>query len=366
MAGDAVVFNDDEPVLTPEAQAAYDAKVLARQEEAHLKYLAAKVEQLNKSLAAWPDQHGVRLALAGHLLKLFNVMQMKSENPFPLKMLRDTARTAGFASTEELQIWMRNNCGKRANLLVLADQLSRQSLATCPVQGNAYLSLLETDFLRDPHSELHQDLIDQAMLLRGNDPRVRFVAGHEAIMSQDWEGGLKLWDTVFHANQHFRMNILELTAPLTPVEFFLEKFQPNAAELKDLLTIYDVLQKERDATILLHALCEAIPTAAPAIEDDEERLQVMLEAASYARRLEDLDLAVKFLESTSKEFPLEFDPRYLLGMTLVELERPEEAMVHLQWCYDHDPGHAYVPKLIVRARKQMLKVEQLLVTDGGR
>lgn len=32
-------------------------------------------------------------------------------------------------------------------------------------------------------------------------------------------------------------------------------------------------------------------------------------------------------------------------------------MEHLSWCYDQDPGNIWIPKLIVRARKQMLKIE---------
>ena len=357
-AGDAVEI-DDSPRLSPEAEAKYNLEVARRQEKAELRYLAKRIDLLNKSLTAWPDQHRVKQTLADHLLRLFNITQMKSDSPFPLKMLRDTAQTASFESDKERLNWMKSTCGNRIRLITTADQLLRQSLAACPVQGQAYLSLLETNFLRDTDKARHKKIVDQAMLVRGHDPRIRFVAGHEAILDKDWETGLKLWDSVFHANQHFRLSILEMTAPQSEVEFFLRQFKPNAVELRDLLLVYDALERERDAKVVMHELCRAIPAEVGAIEDDEERLEMMLDAYICARRLEKLELAVEFLKATATEFPQEFDPRYQLGMTLVELERPEEAMEHLQWCYEHDPGNIYLPKLIVRARKQMLKGEQL-------
>ena len=73
--------------------------------------------------------------------------------------------------------------------------------------------------------------------------------------------------------------------------------------------------------------------------------------------MDDLDLALRMLRIAQEEFPLAYDPRYHLGMTLVEMEQPEEAMEHLQWCYEQDPSNSFVPKLIVRARKLMLQDE---------
>lgn len=356
-AGDAIVMVEEEE-LSPEAQAEYDAAEAARRAVAEIRYYGQRIRHLAASLDAWPKQHRVQLMLAEDLLTLFDLLQTRSENPFALKMLRDAGATAGFESSDELHEWLAGNCGKRLRLVSAADAMVRGSLAGCPVQGNAYLTLMETAFLNDPNDSLHQELIDQAMLVRGHDPRVRFVAGREAILQDDWKTGLELWESVFHSNQYFRLTIVQMTAGQVPVEFFLQQFSPNAIELRDLLTIYDKLERQRDSDVLLRALCRAIPAEAPELKDDEERLALMMQAYSYARRLEDLELALKLLGSVAEEFPLEFEPRYHLGMTLVELERPEEALDHLQWCYDQDPGNIWIPRLIVRARKQMLKIER--------
>ncbi len=184
------------------------------------------------------------------------------------------------------------------------------------------------------------------------------MAGREAIMVNDRDKAMKLWDSVFHSSQLFRLNILQMVAQQTPVEFWLEQFQPNAEELKDILAVYEALKRERDVQVTLHQLCHAIPNEAHEIEDEDERLEAMMFAYMAARRIEDLDRCIEILERTANEFPLAYEPRYHLGMTLVELERPEEAMKYLDWCDKHDPGNSLVPRLIVRARRLIQEREK--------
>lgn len=354
-AGDAIQADDRSAELTAEAKRARDTAALRRRESAELSFLMATIKHLSASLEAFPEQHRVQLMLADRLRELFDKLQMKSGSPFALKMLRDAAESSGFRTRAELNEWLQQNCGSRLNLVVLADRLVRRSLAACPVQGHAYLALMETAFLDDPRNAIHQPLIDQAMLVRGNDPRVRFIAGREAILKNDWETGMALWESVFHSNQYFRLTILQMCAPQLPAEYFLQQFHPDAMEVKDLLTVYDSLDRPRDSTVLLQVLCRAVPEYAQDVENDDERLELMMQSYQYARRLEDLELCVTLLSAAAEEFPLSFEPRYHLGMTLVELERPNQAIDHLQWCYDQDPGNIWIPKLIVRAKKQMLK-----------
>lgn len=358
-AGDALMVDEEEASLSPEEEARYEAERDAEFERAKIRYIAQRIEHLHRSLQAVPTQHRIRLALASDLIQMFNLLQMKSENPFPLKMLCDTVRSAQFDSTAEMNDWLQRTCGQRIQLIHQADALLRESLSHCPVQGHAYITLLETNFLNDPDDHQHQQLVDQAMLVRGHDPRIQLVAGYEAILRQDPERGLKLWNSVFHSNQRFRQNIVRLAAPSRPAEFFLHHFQPSAIELQDVLVIYEKLQRARDVAVLLRALCGSIPEAVQDIDDEDQHRDLLLAGYDYARRLEDLPLSTTFLEQAIQEFPFDFKPRYLLGMTLIELERPEEALELLQWCYDHDPSHIYVPKLIHQARRQILKRERL-------
>lgn len=358
-AGDALLVDEDPPARTPAEQAQYDAALDAEFEKAKIRYMAQRIDHLHRSLLAEPSQHRVRLALASDLIQMFNLLQMKSDNPFPLKMLCDTVRSADFASQDAMNEWLQRTCGQRIRLVHTADRLLRQSLADCPVQGHAYMTLLETNFLNDPQDAQHQPLVDQAILVRGHDPRIQLVAGYEAILRQDPATGLKLWNSVFHSNQRFRQNIVQLAAPSRPAEFFLQHFQPSALELQDVLLVYENLKRPRDVTVLLQALCAAIPEESQELDEEDQRRDLLLAGYDYARRLEDLELATTFLATAIQDFPFDFKPRYLMGMTLIELERPEEALTWLQWCYDHDPSHIYVPRLIHQARRQILKREKL-------
>jgi len=351
--GQVIALDEQPERLSPEAQAAYESKALARREVAMAKYLQERISHMHASLKARPDQHRVQLALAEQCVNLFDLLQSRSDNPFPLNMLRDAATNGGFETTQEMQEWIQGTCGKSFQLVKLADRLSRKSLQGCPLLGHAYVTLVETSFLHDVADSQHRDLVNQAMLVRGHDPRIRFMAGREAIMANDRETAMKLWDSVFHSSQLFRLNILQMVAHSTPVEFWLQQFQPNAEELRDILLVYESLKRERDVNVTLERLADAIPKEAGEIEDEDERLEALMFAYMAARRIEDLEHGVEILRRTAKDFPLAFEPRYHLGMTLVELERPEDSMPHLQWCYEHDPGNVLIPRLIVRARSLM-------------
>ena len=355
--GDAVVFDNELVRLTDEEKAQQEAERIQRFQAGQLRFYAKRINHLHRSLQANPRQHRAQALMADDLLKLFDLLQLNGESRMPLNMVRDAALGSGFENAAELGEWAERACGKTIQLVAMSGELSRKSLAQCPVQGYAYVSLMEADFMRDPADELHDQLIEQAMLVRGHDPRVRFVAGREAMLSGEQQKAMELWESVFHSAQQFRLNVLNSVADQVPVEFFINQFHPNVEELKDLVAIYRALDRERDVAVALDRLCEAIPLEAPEIEDEDERLEELLLGYAAASELEDYERAVKLLQPMVDEFPLAFEPRYYLGASLVELERPDEALPHLQWCHEHDPGNAWVPGLIARARRLQLKAD---------
>lgn len=358
--GDTVTIADetqDEPISEPEDEAILLAGRIAHRKQ----YLTQRMRHMQASLRARPNQHHVQLALAEQAVKLFDVLQLESESPFSLGMLRDAAST-GFDSREQLRDWLEANCGARIRLLDLANRLARRSLAGCPVQGFAYLTMMRTGFLDGPQRLEKQALIDQALLVRGHDPRIRLAAGREALVAGDQQTALELWKTVFHSTQTFRMDVIRQWAHSVPAAFFLEQFSPNGEELHDLLSVYDTMGRKEDSDQILQRMLTLLPAEADSIEDDDERLQTLMDAYLAARRLERLEDGLVVLEKAIIEFPFAFDPRYHMGMTLVELERGGEAMEHLNWCYHRDPGHLWLPKLMERARKQELAFPE--IQDG--
>lgn len=350
--GDAIVLKDGFDLQkTPKEQEVDDAAHMARRIAAQKQYLVSRIRHLSASLKAFPEQHRVQLDLAEQVIKLFDVLQVDNDLPFSLSMLRDAA-SAGFENVDELQSWLNTNCNGRVNLLLLASRLSKQSLSECPLQGYAYLNLMKVAFTEGISGPDHQHLIDQALMVRGHDPRIRLAVGKEALVAGDQQRALDLFQTVFHSNQRFRLEIIQQWAAGAHAEFFLAQFEPNGEELEDLLIVYDLLERERDSNTILQRLFEVLPVEAPEIEDDDERLEALMKAYGAGRRLEQLEASVDLLKSVINEFPFAFEPRYHLGMTLVELERGAEAMEHLKWCYDQDPSHVYVQQQIQRATKQ--------------
>lgn len=358
--GDTVtVAADDktESPLTAEDEAILLAGRIAQRKE----YLTQRMRHMQASLKARPHQHHVQLALAEQAVKLFDVLQLESDSPFSLGMLRDAAGT-GFDSRAQLRQWLESNCGSRIQLLDLANRLARRSLNGCPVQGFAYLTMMRTDFLAGPEQLERRTLIDQALLVRGHDPRIRLAAGKEALIAGDQQTALELWKTVFHSTQTFRMDVIRQWAHSVPASFFLDQFAPNGEELHDLLSVYDSLSRDQDADRILERMLTLLPAEADSMEDEDDRLQTLMDAYLAARRLERLEDGLVVLEKAIRQFPFAFDPRYHMGMTLVEMERGGEAMEHLNWCYDRDPGHLWLPKLMERARKQELAFPE--IQDG--
>ncbi|MEZ6061875.1 MAG: O-antigen ligase family protein [Planctomycetaceae bacterium] len=319
-----------------------------------------KIVLLKAVLAARPTHVHARIALANRLLELFQILQSRSENPFALNQIRDAAVASQFETQSELHEWLRRSFGKNIALAEVADQLARQSLQQCPLVRDAWLTLIETDFLRDTDNSNHQVLVDELLALRQYDPAARYVAGREAIVEQNVGAAIDHWQVVFHASPHHRRGILSLMAPQAPAAFFINLFDPNAEELQDMLAVYDALERPEESAAVLRRLTEVIPAEAREIEDDEERLQLQLVAYAAAVRLVDFAFAESHLRALIEEFPIAYKPRHYLGLVLLQESRFDEARAEFEWCHDRDPGNQWLPKLIVRCRRESLRAA---VTD---
>ena len=314
-----------------------------------------KLTLLKAAVQANPAHVSARLALANRLLELFEILQTRSENPFALSQIRDAAVSSGFENRDELHDWLQRSFGDNIALAELAHRMARESLKHCPLPRDAWLTLIETDFLRDVDNSEHPQLVEQLLALRQYDPAARFVAGREAVVAQDVPAAIEHWQMVFHASPQHRLGILRLMAPQAPAAFFIELFEPNAEELQDLLAVYDALNRPAESIAVLRRLTETIPAEARLIEDDEERLQLLLLAYAASVRLEDFAFAEAHLRSLVEEFPVAYKPRHYLGLVLLQQQRFDEALAEFEWCHEHDPGNIWLPKLIVRCRRESLR-----------
>ncbi len=313
-----------------------------------------RMSLLVRSLRANPRQHRVQLRLAVLCLKVFDRMQAQSENPLSLAQIRDAALSSEFHSVAAMHEWLQRAFGRQIRLPLLADQLARQSLRACPVQGQAWITLVETGFLRDTHNQRHAHYISQALLVRGHDPRTRFMAGQQALLAGERDQAFQHWNAVFHANAFYRRAITLVLSRVVPAATLLEQFQPSVSELKDILQVYQPLNRPDELLLIVEAAEQAAESVTgSATTEDQVALLMAAYKAAYALNLR--DKAETLLRKAMARDENAWWPRYALGLLLYETERFSEAGDVLLWCYDQQPGDEKLDRLIRDARRKALR-----------
>ena len=237
---------------------------------------------------------------------------------------------------------------------MLADKMASKSLAGCPVQGNAYLLLAETEFLADPASLSSQSMINKALLVRGYDPRTRFVAGQELLITGRQAEAIEQWSTVFHANSMYRRYITSVFSRMVPPAFVMEQFSPTLLELADVLDIYRQATRPYDLRPVFVAIQEQMEVDSEQI-GDEARIRLLMDANDVAMKHELFDFCKIFLTKAITLDEHAYRPRRALGMLHLQQQEYAEAVKHLLWCYDQQPGDSQLGYLIAEARKRDMR-----------
>ncbi|MCA9036629.1 MAG: O-antigen ligase family protein [Planctomycetaceae bacterium] len=309
---------------------------------------------LVKSLKACPDQPRVQLTMAQLCLTLFDEQQATSETPLNLTQIRDTVRSAEFQSQQEKMAWLQRAFGKAIKLPMLADQLARKSLAQCPIQGTAYMLLAETSFLRPASSTMARTMLDQALLVRGYDPRTRFLIGQELLMTGNQAEALEHWSVVFHANSYYRRAITALYSRMVPPSLLLQQFAPKLPELADVLSVYKASGQEYDLKPVLDLIAAHMDEEHDGMSD-ELRVNLAMDAFDTAFAMGDYSLCENVLTKILAVDESAYRPRKALGMTYFEQKRFDEAARTLLWCYEQQPTDGRVIQLIRDSRRLALE-----------
>lgn len=323
-----------------------------------------RMRLLMHSLRANPRQPRVQLHLAASSLNLFEKLQQKSDNPLNLTQISDVVASSSFRSREEMRQWLDRAFGNAIRLPLLADQLARQSLRACPVLGTAWLTLAETAFLRDPSLAGRSVFVEQALLVRGHDPKVRFFAGSRAMLSGNPEEALRHWAAVFHSNKAFRREITQRLSS-APASFLITQFRPDAEELRDILDVYAGLKRTWDLPEIIAAIQKSVSEETERLPP-EQQISILISAAevAYARKM--MDLAERLLRQAIACDDQAYWPRRNLGVLLYETERYGEAGEMLYWCYQQQPGDARLDRMIREARRRSLRQDVSVIPAGYR
>jgi O-antigen ligase/tetratricopeptide (TPR) repeat protein len=333
-----------------DATAGYAETPAAPDESDAIVSMKHRIGLLIRSLRANPHQPRAQVRMASLCLKLFDLMQRDAENPMTLDEIRDTALGVEFETMPDLQEWLDRAFGASMRLPVLADQLARRALSYCPVQGPAYLTLLDTGFLKDP-ADTHLDKnLEQVLTLRRYDPRTRFVAGQIALLAGDQAAALEHWGVVFHSNREFRESITLILSRAIPASVLLTEFEPSVTELPEVLAAYRRLDRHRQLEQVIFEIGRVTELQA-AVTSPEERIAVLMDGYEAAWSINLPSVAEDMLRRAIACDETAYWPKHALGLLLFQQKQYDEAGDLFTWCYDQEPGDTKLERLVRDSRR---------------
>ena len=319
------------------------------------------VTLLEKAVSYFPMQARAHLALAESYLRLFELLQMQSENALPLSQIRDAAISSPFGCEEERWQWLERVLGPRLIYLQEAKSHALAALKLCPLLGEAYLVLASLDFLwhgKGPSADL---FVEQALKVRPRDGAVLFHAGQLAMLRGDFEKGILLWQKAFQCGTVYQRRILRLligrVAPTSPGEelrFFLETFDPELPALQFLHDQFEFKLQEEDIKPLRERIAQAAICDVEKLPLAHAAERWLLAAQMYAK-IGAQDLRLWAVEKAFECDPASYRVRYFLAEALEAAGNYSEAEKHYQWCLYRNPGNETLERRLRWLRQRQLE-----------
>jgi O-antigen ligase/tetratricopeptide (TPR) repeat protein len=305
-------------------------ELLEKQEQ-----LAAVLEQVVQEQS---DNSRARLELAECYLRLFDVLQMSSENPMSLADIRDAALDSNFPTREALDGWLSRAIGEHRHYLDLALCHTRAALSLCPVQGRGYLYLAELCFLAGGGRDCKKDCVAQAILVRPFDGSVLYAASREAWLAGDGEQWLAYSRRAFNSGRAIQRQLIEdliahaSTEGIEPlIDFIIRQYQPDLAALR---VLHEVCAHRAtpESLAALRRYYAAAAEAEAAAREREPSARLWLEAQRMHAELQDGLQALRCARSALASDPNDYDVHYALAACLMDQRFYDEAQTHLHWC----------------------------------
>ncbi|MBL8809464.1 MAG: O-antigen ligase family protein [Planctomycetaceae bacterium] len=312
--------------------------------------LRRQIALLMESVRVCPNQADATCRLAKKSLDLFEILQTRSDNPLPLPHIRDAVLASQFESTEAMEEFLKKAFGPPVKLLSLSDQMSRRSLALCPLQDEPYKYLVSVGFVRDPQDRLNDRMMAQTLRLGQNSPSTRFAVGESLLLAGKLPEALRHWNVVFHSTSEMRKDICRRLGRKFAVDVVLMNFDPSVDELIDVVTVYSTYHRQQDLQNLVHVVEEKtrfIETKkdSAANEGHEQHLALLMKTNLLASELRDYENSEVLLRRAIKAVPAAEPPHRALGLLMLEMERFDEAEEQFAWCYDQMPGDTKLQEL---------------------
>jgi tetratricopeptide (TPR) repeat protein len=333
--------------LTPEAKAG------------HVKPDLQVIEHLRRVTAWTPGDARAHLALAEACLQHFERVQADAANAMPLGQIRDAALASRFESRQALDAWLARAVGENRQFLDLALWHTRQALASCPLQGHAYVYLAELCFLNGSNDLQKPAFIDQALRVRPYSGSVLMSAGSEAALAEDLPRALEFWRRAFRTGPVAQRQFIEMWGQMQlPVEIVLNEFDPDLPAVRLMQSVYAQRAQDEQVRTLLAFRARKCEQAAQAMIG-EQAAPLWLELNNVYRELKRPQQAIEAVRRAAALTPNDFATRHLLAVSLFEQRQFAEAEQHLRWCLERRAGDPQLRELLASAVKGRIGGERI-------
>jgi O-antigen ligase/tetratricopeptide (TPR) repeat protein len=360
---------------------------------------AQMIAELEQVVQWEPDHARAHLRLAKLYLRRLDIRQRASESGMPLEQIGAAALAARFPSDEAYRAWLARVLGDRLDDADRAWRHTQRALALCPLQGEGYLYLARMCILVGPNAAGGKPAyLAQALAVRPHDGDVLLEVGREASLAGNLDQAIEYWRQASRSGPSHQRQVIDLLMGRVPIDFFLEKLQPDLAGLRLLDAQYGALGQPRQADHLcwLYRQCapnrwadrQAEVLAAQAWLQDQLRelrrcrlrlaeteaehlagtpaAAAWLEVASLYHQLGGADDELRSAENALRLDPSSLAARDCLARCLAAAGRLAEAEQHLQWCLRRQPEHGDWQDRLREIVKQRIDREGQTVGAGSK
>lgn len=316
--------------------------------------LQSMEEDLSAVLHHQPDDARANLQLAAVHLRMFDCTPQSKAMSMDLRQIRDAVSASHFKSIEAMNRWLSKVFGASRCHLDAATWYTRRALASCPLQGEAYLYLAELSFLAGANAPQKAACIDQALNVRPLDGAILFAAGQESVMAGDPDRAGELWRASFRAGSAHQERLINALAGQTQAADLINLLQPDPDGLS---RIADYYRQHPSKDSLPHVLAQYARACEgeAAAKKPRQAAGAWTHAANAYRELKREADALRCARAAVDSTPFDFDARLLLGSCLLESKEYAEAVAHLQWCVRQKPRDQAAQQDLARATDGQLR-----------
>ncbi len=299
-------------------------------------------------------------------------------------------RPNSFKSSADAMRWASAALGPRYEFLVGVIQHARQAVALCPLQGEAYLPLIQFAFLDGPQAEMpaRAAYIEQALAVRPFHGDVLCIAGVVAQdrvkAMQESEEALKTafltgeinqaelssranqlraelrndrslieeaqkrsndyWKASFASGPVSQRQLLDILAGELPVTQLLGLFEPDLAALKVMYAHYKKAGLPDETRIVESHLAGAFEEHAATLKG-KEAADSWTSAADHYQNVDMLEQTFRCLSRAMHCDSTHFRTRLVLGECFLKARDFDQARKHLEWCSRRRPQDERLRKL---------------------